>query len=1424
MGLNLRKIGQTIGNVVSSGVKDVGNLGSLAAADITGNQVAQQHASQALQNSAQPVIQAIQNNVVQPVEQTAQNFVQSPLASVAKLGLADITSNPTAAQNATTQLKANFNKPKQQLTTVKNGKIVINPTVSKQILGLANGVGEAGPLAEGEAESAIQKANKAPSLPNSSLPKKNLTPGDKSPAVEGKGRGVPLSNLSGLVADTNGQLRSAEPIITPLTTSLENSGKIPVYEGQTPGALGSYSGTGIDFEKGTGKIKIGALHDNTTLVHEVAHKNYEALPVEHQGVLDYALKNFNEKNPGAFSTTNNPAENIALAAEDFIQNRKAYGGKFSNELVRNTPNGKLLFDFLKKNADDATNNIQKVKPKVSLKGSASDAQILKSLGASEEDIPALLQKDQAQQAAIQNRQLPVPDSNAGVGEVSKSIKQQLTTPAPRTIEENTALNPLKISVPDVQPGNYKLARALPGSVRAPIQLSAELAYRSAKSLYEKEGTNINDLAENPSLAKTSLAKDALAKYQDLTNRIHATSQALGGNTNYLKNYDIRNYDLEDKGTQEALTKLNGGVPVDPKDFNGIDNLSRMFNSRAEATGAGLKFANADKPYQDISDYANPRTSKLGRQALVKGATEADMGGTVKSRSLDLGNGQVIPLSDKGIKEFKAFEPHVPTDNKIIKGARTANAEATGFLLTGGQFHPINIAALRAAPTLAAEGHLGEATSGLGRTFGVLAPGGRARADAVLNKALQDGTAQKAAQIGMPYGGGSFSEEGSFVDNAVGHGLVFGKQMPMMHDQVARSVIADLEKKGVPLDSEAAVDAGTAGNNLMGAMNKEVQNVSPKVNQAMSDFLLAKQFTPSKFSTLKYATKSGVAGSYARRALVANVAASAAIIGGIGYLVHQKSDDVKDILLRSIFDPAVPTPLKDSKGNTLKFRTPGTDTSDLAKLLGFKLTRGQDGHLDVNWKPSNMPSTIEDYLRARLAPVASGAVKIATNENFAGKPLFDPNASLGQKLEQAGTSLISGQLPIGLQGVPMLSGVEKHLPGGVQAVLNAQKSGSNPLIKSLGSSFGLTPTTDTTVGKGQQSAQYYDALDQAQKGLNRQEKDALDLYAGSKKNPVTGKYDIVPNANDARVKATALLQNPKVIGNLIAMNQKLSQEGQKTDPLWSESKDDITKYLQYSAMLPGSADKTNWFNNNQSWYSPLASARNTFFNSLPPGDPNKPKLDLQYPDASPQVSALQDQYNNLTDSTQKGNFLTAHPELIQQWDKQAVYTNQFREALGASPLKNYPASTPYIDQQLAAKNYKDPQVQAYLDKVSEYNVIKGGANAQFQGTQLSQSALKGVQDLANYGIVQNPDGSLATVGSGLAQPGATSTNKSSSYSKSKYYIRAHSSKPYIKKAYLGKAGKSKTPKIAKAGYKPKALGFAPKGTPKAPKVSLKASAV
>lgn len=1295
MGLNLRKIGQTIGNVVSSGVKDVGNAGSLLAADVTGNQQAQQNASQALHNSIAPAANFVTQNIIDPI-------AQFPI-------------------DASSQLYNRAVAPAFNLPRLNNGQTSLNPLIQQA----AKKVGATGSLHQTLASGA-----------------------QTGLAIGSGGLGDIIEN--GAVKALPGVANTIIPkVVSDAALGAGFNASAAAGQGATPGQI----------------VQAGALGAGLG---------------------------------GAAPVAGAIAKPIVKLAADSRTPLNQVGG-INNIGDEQIPNK------VPSPAPAKTTSVSGVKLKTGVQGrvgegipivSAQDKQIFKSMGGNPNDLPNLLKLNNTQKA----------DLDSGTQMALDKFQQVNHGLAPA--EENTAKNPFKSMLQAVNQGDYGQAIANGQVASKPIDVATMQWQNAMKRLNPEETKNFWKSVEDPDNPDhSSNVREAISRWNQATNRVHANSQALGGNTNYVTNYARHPWELP-----EELT--DGGINGAGKNFSGLNNVSRKYQTIAEGEQAGLKLS--QNPVEEGTRFLKASSSALRREALKQGLSAADSGAEAQPHTLDLGFGHTVQLSDEGRKAAKGVEFRPPTSNGAVKVVRKGQQNLKTGLLSASQFHPVNISLLRAAPTLAAEGHpIAAIKGGLGTFRGIV---GNKYTDRLISKAVEDGTADKAALIGAPYGS---TETGGF---SLGEHTVFGKQMPVMHDQVVRSVLSDLEKNGIPLNSSAARQAGDTANKLMGFMNAETNRISPRVQQGMRDFLLAGQFTPSKFGIAKTAlTKGGVGGSYARRTIAANVGALAAVGGGIGYLMHQKSDDTRDTLLRAIFDPAVATPLKDDKGNTEKLRLPGGDTSDFAKLLGFKLVRGQDGHLDVNWKPGNMPSTIEDYLRARLAPGASAVVKLATNTTFAGKPLFDPNAPLGQKAEQAATSLITGQLPIGLQGVPMINSVEKHLPGSVQEVLNAQKPGSNPLVKSLGSSFGLTPSTDTTAGKGQQSAQYYDVLDQVKQGLNRQEKDALDLYAGSKKNPVTGKYDINPNANDARVKATTLLQNPKVIGNLIAMNQKLAQEGQKTDPLWTESKDNITKYLQYSAMLPGSADKTNWFNNNQSWYSPLATARNTFFGSLPAGDPNKPKLDLQYPDASPQVTDLENQYNTLTDSKQKAAFLTANPSLVQQWDKQAVYTNQFREALGASPLKDYPASTPYVDKQLAAKNYKDPQVQAYLDKVSEYNVIKGGANAQFQGTQLSQSALKGVENLANYGIVQNPDGSLVTVGSGLAQPGAVSANKYAG-NKSKYYIRAHSSKPYIKRASLGRASKPKTAKIAKAGFKPKTLGFAPKGTPKAPKVSLKSSAV
>lgn len=1021
----------------------------------------------------------------------------------------------------------------------------------------------------------------------------------------------------------------------------------------------------------------------------------------------------------------------------------------------------------------------------------------------------------------------VPKTPAELSSLSPAEQQVLTKPAVGLAapDINTAANPYMSLITRVQPGDYSHAIQNSQLVSRPIETAGSLWQRSMQKLSPDERANFWRAVENPTGKHSPELQDAIDQWRAVDNKVHGESQALGGNTNYLTDHALHPWQLPEDYANHII---NGGSP---SKFKGLNNISRKYRTIAEGEANGLSLGT--DPISEGTRYLQANSAILRKQALKQGLAEADNLHETKPNSLDLGGGHTVPLSDEGLRAARSLQKFVPTDNKAVVGLRTANQGAKSTILSLGQFHTINIGALRAAPTLIANGHPLAAAKGLYGMFrGAF---GNEYADRVIGSAIKDGTVDKAAQIGMPYGGSGYDVSGTILKHGVGSRTVFGKQIPMMHDQVVRSIISDLDKRGVPLDSPEARNAGLAGANMMGELNQELQHVSPRMQRTMTDALLAGQFTPSKFLQIKRAfTPSsykggGVAGQYAATNVLANVAATTAVIAGIGYLAGQKSDDLKDLLLRALIDPAAPTNQKDSKGNTIKLRTPGTDTSDIAKLLGITLVRNSDGHLGVSWKGFNA-GTVEDFGKSRLSPILSSGLKVRTNQNYSGKPLYDPNAPAGTKALQGATSIIAGNLPIGLQGLPQTNAIESHLPGSVQEVLNAQKPGSNPLLKSAGSSFGLTPSTDATVGKGQQTAQYYTALDQAKKGLDRQSADALDLYTGSKKNPVTGAYDVQPNANDPRAKATVILQNPKALTNLINMNKTLAGEGQNVDPLWGLSKDQITKYLQYQAMPPGSADKTDWYNKNQSWYAPLVDQRNQFFGSLPPGDPNKPKLNIQYPTATPQVSALETAYSNLTDSTQKAQLLNDHPELIQQWNAQANYTNQMRQALGYSPIKGYPEPTPQIQTflntytnsskaQRSALRASNPQgyqaMIGYFDNVDLYNINKQGAVSQLQGEPDQTSKQnKAISSLAQD-IYQSPQGTYSIQPAGWMN----GLSNSSSSSGSSY-------KPYIRTAKQSKKTTKFAVKGAKVSFKKgKAIGDKDRNkSPAKAKVSLKPSLV
>lgn len=879
-------------------------------------------------------------------------------------------------------------------------------------------------------------------------------------------------------------------------------------------------------------------------------------------------------------------------------------------------------------------------------------------------------------------------------------KEQMALSQPKTplrpAAINTSKNPFKSDIPNVNPGDYKQAIANEQYATKPTQFAGERWTAAMKKLSPDETKNFWRSVEKPNANHSPQLKAAVSAWREVANRVHGTSQQLGGNTNYVTDYALHPWQLPEDFANHVV---NGGSP---DKFPGINSMSRIHQTIAAGEKAGLKLGT--DPLAEGQRFIGAASALIRRRAIINSVAQADSHIAQKTQTLDLGSGHSVPISADAAKALKGLQKAHYSTNPVIKGARTANVGLKSSLLSIGQFHPINISALRAGPTLALTGHPVAAVKGVAGTFRPLLPGGSSAVERMKTRALNDGMVDKAAKINMPYGSGGFDTGGSALKGGLGHNMVFNKQMPMMHDQVVRSIVHDLEKKGVSLDSQAARDAGLAGNRMMGFINKEAQNVSPAARKAMGDWLLAGQFTPSKFGQVKAAltpgsyTKGAVAGKYAAGNVVANVAATTALAAGIGYIARQKSDNLKDLLLRALIDPAAPTSSTDAKGNTVKLRTPGTNTSDIAKLLGIKLARGSDGHLSVSL-PKNIGdvfSTMADFGRARLSPGASAGVKVATNTTFANKPLYNPNASGSTKAAQIGTSLALGNLPIGLQGVPQLNAVKSHLPGTVQDVLNAQTPGTNPLVKSVGSSFGLTPSTDQTVGKGKQTADYFASKDSFVNGLNTNEK-ALYNKLNPTKTDGFGNKIFTSNVLTKPSDWADLQANPGFLSKYVVYQRNQPQH----DPIWDLSQKQLNDYInlqKIKSALPGSSsqfantDKA-YINSVQgsSWYGALQSARSSFFNNLQSqGVKLNNTSNTTQPSAA--VSAILSQLG--TPGTNSSILLDNNPEAQKYLATHANELNQQRTDLGLPALPVYP----------------NPPNAAVSQKDAYYNTLPTGTGA------------------------------------------------------------------------------------------------------------------
>lgn len=268
--------------------------------------------------------------------------------------------------------------------------------------------------------------------------------------------------------------------------------------------------------------------------------------------------------------------------------------------------------------------------------------------------------------------------------------------------------------------------------------------------------------------------------------------------------------------------------------------------------------------------------------------------------------------------------------------------------------------------------------------------------------------------------------------------------------------------------------------------------------------------------------------------------------------------------------------------------------------------------------------------------------------------------------------------------------------------------------------------------------------------------ALLNYLTSKELDGTGKAKLVTDQNAFTTNA-ALAHNPAVAhvkAEAAVVAAKAS--GKPLDPLYQATDAQRQAYYTIHSTPRGSAEYLDLYQKNKAWLTPLNEARSKFFTDHPiKGSDGKPipNAKIPYPVQDDTATALQDQFFAMTDPVQKRDFMKAHPEMQDVWDKKAAYTNQVRQATNYSPLVDRPKASAEAQAALNAGNFKDPAAQAYLNQTNLYNINKKGGLAAIQGNDVSQSELKAISGLGRYGLVKNPDGSLAVAGSNKVQAGA-----------------------------------------------------------------------
>lgn len=586
-----------------------------------------------------------------------------------------------------------------------------------------------------------------------------------------------------------------------------------------------------------------------------------------------------------------------------------------------------------------------------------------------------------------------------------------------------------------------------GQKLSPADLKLAEGYESGMSIEQ-----MAKQAKNP--AQFTKFMNKFADYFDF--RL-AADRAAGGETARIENYIPHNYDLSKPEDLARFNKFAEQRGVRP--YDGFRGQPRVFNSYKEGEAAGFKRLNPTILGDLKKDYEGA-SNAISKQALKQGLGEAapdkvSMSGTgLTEKGKPFTNSNIPglegisyhptiadrlkgfqPLANKDtfslIKDsgFKLNDPS--TYSKVWDGLKEAGVLNTvgtlydhastpmkHFLLNFSGFHSLNISANYAGasllnnplkgvsglatsiPSFFSEGITQKIIDGFktkmvkGQDFSVFDAGLRAGVN------LDRGLAKTGIAKLNPM-------------DALSHAM-FDRELYTLKLNLVDQVFSS--GKVLPESSEGR-SLGKEIEMIMGEMNNLTMNINPNVQKWASRLLLAPQFTESKYAMLGKAVSTNPATSLAARTVIGKsiVMGTLATFGTL--LATGKFPNLTQTLLNYTTAPDSQTNITNPKGQKQDISFPQTFISEPARPIAGLLKGSADDLIH--------------YGEARLAPAISDAIAVATNKDYFGNPIIDPN-SKQSKLQQYAKNVGEGDLPIGAQA---LLKVQEGTQTGTQAAIN-----------------------------------------------------------------------------------------------------------------------------------------------------------------------------------------------------------------------------------------------------------------------------------------------------------------------------------------------------------------------------------------------------